>query len=734
VAHEWHARAALWAGDWRRAAQAIEAMPESLRSQNRWRYWAARAREAAGDSGRGARGILDRHATDNWYAVLSAARLGERFAPTLQEIDLHKRAIDELAHEPGFLRTRELLLCDLPSEAATEWQIAYELLTPAQQVQAIGLADRWGWHNQSIAAAAKQTLYNDYPLLYPRPYDKEVRAAARLTDLPEELIYAVIRQESLYRADAGSSAGALGLMQLLPTTARLAARRWGLKEPARADLLRPAVNVPIGAGELKSLLERFDGQTLLATAAYKRRPWRRAPLAASDCDGRRHLGREHPVQRNPHVCATGCMAQPGIRLARQSQGTRCDLMAWSTACRNAGYRCRRNTMNKNLTRSGVVVICTCMFVATAFGSNQPPRAEIFAGLPGVLNVAISPNGQMLASDRYGPSGTSIEVYDAGTGVVRRTIDLGNVNKLRSLNWATDQVLLVEVSATHVFGESASKQRAYEWQRTLAIDVDRGSVRKMLLDDTGDTYVTASTLYATRPGRPDVVAMGTMTHSVARQRGVIDSHLSDDRRDTGWAYTLYDVSSRTGKGKPTAIGTQYTRDWAIDKQGLAVARSEWHADSEEFTILARDAAAWREIYKRKDGEQLELGGLAPDGKSVLAVGHNGGSRSKVWAIALDGSGATVFFEDPEEDIEGIESDLTDGAPIGAYVGGANARLHFFDPKIEGRQTALAGPFPAAGQTAGSFKRLQTGNRQSRQPDASRSVLSGRLRHRQSGYRR
>ena len=287
VAHEWHARAALWAGDWRRAAQAIEAMPESLRSQNRWRYWAARAREAAGDSDAARAGYSTIMPTDNWYAVLSAARLGERFAPTLQEIELDKRAIDELAHEPGFLRTRELLLCELPSEAATEWQIAYELLTPAQQVQAIGLADRWGWHHQSIAAAAKQTLYNDYPLLYPRPYDKEVRAAARLTDLPEELIYAVIRQESLYRADAGSSAGALGLMQLLPTTARLAARRWGLKEPARADLLRPSVNVPIGAGELKSLLERFDGQTLLATAAYNAglgavRRW--LPAIAMDAD------------------------------------------------------------------------------------------------------------------------------------------------------------------------------------------------------------------------------------------------------------------------------------------------------------------------------------------------------------------------------------------------------------------------------------------------------------------
>ena len=173
------------------------------------------------------------------------------------------------------------------SEAATEWRIAYELLAPEQRVQAIGLADRWGWHHQSIAAAAQQTLFNDYPLLYPRPYDKEVRAAARLTDLPGELIYAVMRQESLYRADASSSAGALGLMQLLPTTARRAARRWGLKEPARADLLQPSVNVAVGAGELKSLLDRFDGQTLLATAAYNAGPGavqRWLPATAMDND------------------------------------------------------------------------------------------------------------------------------------------------------------------------------------------------------------------------------------------------------------------------------------------------------------------------------------------------------------------------------------------------------------------------------------------------------------------
>ena len=287
VAHEWHVRAAIWSGDWVRAASAIAAMPEALRNQNRWRYWAARALEANGDAEAAAADYASVVPTDNWYAALSAARLGQRFTPTLQAIPLDERQIDGLAKMPGFIRTRELLASELPVLAAAEWRVAFEALAQPEQVQAVGLADRWGWHHQAIASAAQLSLFNDYPLLYPRPFDEEVHAAARITKLSPELVYAIIRQESLYRADAGSSAGALGLMQLLPSTARRAARRWGLKEPTRSDLLRPSVNVPIGAAELRSLLDRFDGQAVLATAAYNAGPGaarRWLPASGMDTD------------------------------------------------------------------------------------------------------------------------------------------------------------------------------------------------------------------------------------------------------------------------------------------------------------------------------------------------------------------------------------------------------------------------------------------------------------------
>jgi soluble lytic murein transglycosylase len=270
--HEWRARAALWAGDWREVAAAIAAMPEPLRSQTRWRYWSARASEQLGNQAQAREAYEAVIPTDNWYSVHAAARLDRRYVPQLQPLSLNDRDIDALAAEPGFVRTRELLACDMTSAAANEWREALEDLPPARQAQAVGLAARWGWHDQAIATAARQKIFNDYDLLYPRPYDRDVAAASRRSGLPQDLIYAIIRQESLYRADAGSSAGALGLMQLLPETARLTAKRAGLPPPMRSQLLLPEVNIPLGSAFLASLVERFDGEAALAAAGYNAGP------------------------------------------------------------------------------------------------------------------------------------------------------------------------------------------------------------------------------------------------------------------------------------------------------------------------------------------------------------------------------------------------------------------------------------------------------------------------------
>ena len=269
---EWTVRAALWAGDWTRATQALAAMPPALRDLPRWRYWAARASEVQGDAA-GARGIYAQlTANDNYYAALSSARLGQPFAPHPQPLTINNAAGTQIAQQPPFVRAHELLLCDLKPLAAVEWQAGFDGLDPSWRVQAVPLAMRWNWYEQAIASASKQGVFNDYQLLYPRPYDVAVHTAVALSQVPEDLIYAILRQESLYDAEVVSHAGALGLLQLLPDTAQRVARRWGRPPPARAQLFDPNVNVPLGSAELHDLLEQFGGQTPVAIAAYNAGP------------------------------------------------------------------------------------------------------------------------------------------------------------------------------------------------------------------------------------------------------------------------------------------------------------------------------------------------------------------------------------------------------------------------------------------------------------------------------
>jgi soluble lytic murein transglycosylase len=170
------------------------------------------------------------------------------------------------------IRARELLLAGLPVAAANEWAASYASASPEERRQLIHLAARWGWHDVSVATATRENVFFDYAALYPRPYADEVRSAAEHARIAIPLLYGVIRQESLFRPDAVSSAGALGLAQLTPATARTVARHAREPVPRTADLLEPRVNLRLGASYLRMLMDRYGEQLPVALAAYNAGP------------------------------------------------------------------------------------------------------------------------------------------------------------------------------------------------------------------------------------------------------------------------------------------------------------------------------------------------------------------------------------------------------------------------------------------------------------------------------
>jgi soluble lytic murein transglycosylase len=287
AALEWHARASLWNGDWVRAAEVIASMPPTLRGQSRWRYWAARTAEKNDEREAAKSQYESLLPTDNYYAALAAARLHERFTPHPQALPRDQERVAALAVQPGLVRARELRRCSLYPFADAEWGAVDASLDDDARRQSIHLASDWGWYDRAIVTAARLTFFEDYALLFPRPFDAEVKAGAKLSGLPPALIYATLRQESLYRADAVSGAGALGLLQLRLETARMVARRNGRAAPTRSDLFDPAVNVPLGAAELRAMLDRFAGALPVALAAYNAGPGAAArwlPPGARDMD------------------------------------------------------------------------------------------------------------------------------------------------------------------------------------------------------------------------------------------------------------------------------------------------------------------------------------------------------------------------------------------------------------------------------------------------------------------
>jgi soluble lytic murein transglycosylase len=138
--------------------------------------------------------------------------------------------------------------------------------------QAATLASKWQWHDSAIRTVAKTPHRNDFSLRFPMPYKQQVQQHAQAQELDPSIIYGVMRRESLFDPLARSSVGALGLMQLMPSTARRVAKSLGMKRPRKSDILRVENNIRFGTHYLKTVMKRFDNNVALAAAAYNAGP------------------------------------------------------------------------------------------------------------------------------------------------------------------------------------------------------------------------------------------------------------------------------------------------------------------------------------------------------------------------------------------------------------------------------------------------------------------------------
>lgn len=268
----WRIKAALRAGEWETAGRFIAALPEQEARLPRWRYWTARIEEAKGEKRQAAEiyGALARER--DYYGFLAADRIGAEYSMQHQSIAVTSDELAAMQARPGVRAAGELYALGQVSDARRQWAWTIREMNNRELQTAAVVARDWGWHDRAIYTVALSDHMHDLELRFPLLYRELVQAAATEYTIDPGWIYGVVRQESAFVADARSTAGALGLMQLMPATGRLVGRK--LKLPVRSTqaLLNIETNLRLGASYLKEVLERNRGHQVLATAAYNAGP------------------------------------------------------------------------------------------------------------------------------------------------------------------------------------------------------------------------------------------------------------------------------------------------------------------------------------------------------------------------------------------------------------------------------------------------------------------------------
>ncbi|MEF3193247.1 MAG: lytic transglycosylase domain-containing protein [Halothiobacillaceae bacterium] len=271
----WKVRAALRTQRWDRVLAAIEAMPAKEQAEEEWRYWRARALEALGQDDAAQQIWRDIARGVSYYGLLAADRAGVRYG--LAYVDLPPdEMVEQVAARPAIRRAREFHAMGLVSEARKEWQVALRDLDPSSLRAAAHLAARWGWMDRAAITMGKahKAGLEDLEVRFPLPWRDDVERFARQAAIDSGWMFGVIRRESAFMPDIGSRAGAQGLMQLMPETAEYVAKKFDLPIPGSSDLHDPVFNMRLGSAYLRYVLDKFDENQVLATAAYNAGPER----------------------------------------------------------------------------------------------------------------------------------------------------------------------------------------------------------------------------------------------------------------------------------------------------------------------------------------------------------------------------------------------------------------------------------------------------------------------------
>lgn len=267
-------RNALLTQSWQDVIRWVEYLSPQTRDNSRWQYWLGRAL-ASLDRQSDAHKAFQRAAKgSDFYAFVAADRLHQPYALPERPASLNHEKHKQLMQLPAIQRIQALYRINEPSLALSEWQWLISDVPADYRRHLAAFAQSQGWYNLTVAAALDRRIWDAVQLRFPLAYPEIFNRWATTHQVDTYLLMGVARRESAYNPVVQSSAGARGLMQLMPATAKHVSRKEAIPYSGVTDLDNPDTNIALGSAYLRSLLDRYQGNRIAAVAAYNAGPSR----------------------------------------------------------------------------------------------------------------------------------------------------------------------------------------------------------------------------------------------------------------------------------------------------------------------------------------------------------------------------------------------------------------------------------------------------------------------------
>ena len=265
-------RQAMREDKWQEVEVWVNRLPDKAKQTTRWTFWQARLAERDGDKALAEEKYNQILGQRDFYSAAAATVLGKPITYPVKTAGDYRTDVKE--YEQTLARVKELIATDKLLAANREWHYLLRGLDNDQIIALASYASINKWHHLAVQATISGQLWEYVELRFPIAHKWWFDFFSKKRDLPVTTMMALARQESALNIEAVSPVGARGLMQLMPATAKETAKKLGRNYEGKNSLFDPGVNIRLGSGYLKMMLEQYDNNRIFAFAAYNAGPSR----------------------------------------------------------------------------------------------------------------------------------------------------------------------------------------------------------------------------------------------------------------------------------------------------------------------------------------------------------------------------------------------------------------------------------------------------------------------------